>query len=92
MKRTIVINSDSLRSLCIERMWCTGMTIEEYGEMLNTCGVFKTMEETEEIISHIADEIIRTSHRNSSGHKDIVMTSIFNNCVSVWFREADDND
>ena len=92
MKMAIRINSSSLQGLCIEHMWCTGMTIAEYSNMLDISGVCEDMGECEQAISRIADEIIRTSHSDRLGSKASVMTSVFNKCVSVWFREENDND
>ena len=91
MKMAIRINSSNLRGLCIEHMWCTGMTIEEYSDMLDTCGVFETMDECEQVISHIADEIIRASQSDRLGGKANVMTSVFAECVIIWW-ESDKND
>lgn len=32
------IYDGALRSLCIDHDWCTGMAIEEYGELLDNSG------------------------------------------------------
>ena len=87
------IYDGALRSLCIDHNWCTGMTIEEYGELLDNSGDL-TQETLNARISHLADEIIRTSDNREGATKAEVMTEIFNRCVKAWYEdmEADDND
>lgn len=91
MKMAIRISNSSLRYLCIKHKWCTGMTIKEYGELLSIPVIFEDMKEAEKCIAHIAEEIIRTSDFTDIVSKANVMTSVFAECVSIWW-ESDKND
>lgn len=81
------IYDGSLRCLCIDHDWCTGMTIKEYGELLDNNGDF-TQETLNARISHLADEIIRTSDIRECATKAEVMTEIFTRCVSARYEDT----
>ena len=88
LELSFIIRTGSMRQMCIDHNWCTGMTNDEYYKMLNTPDTLNEKELSERI-AHIADEIIRTSDNPEGATKAEVMTEIFTRCVSAWYEDTE---